>query len=230
MEEDKISSSSLFITLTYDTDNVHITPRGFMNLDKRDVQLFMKKLRKQNTNTLKYYACGEYGDKTKRPHYHIILFNANLQTIQKNWKHGQIHYGTVSEASVGYTLKYMSKPIKVPLHQNDDRNKEFSLMSKGIGKSYLTHKMLKWHHADLKERMYCNIKDNKKIAMPRYYKEKIYNQEQRGELKSHHTEKLTKELEELAYNPNIREIMQSRKQSIKTEFRKLNHSQSKRQN
>lgn len=150
MQEDKRSISAHFITLTYDTKNVHITPKGFMGLNKRDLQLFFKRLRKahdkdrisrsgiihpghdQGRQKIRYYAVGEYGGKTYRPHYHIILFNAKLELIQEAWGLGQVHYGEVSGASIGYTLKYMSKPSKIPLHKNDDRQKEFSLMSKEL--------------------------------------------------------------------------------------------------
>lgn len=230
MEEEKISSSSYFVTLTYDTKYIHLTPKGFMNLNKRDIQLFMKRLRKDNKEKVKYYLCGEYGGKTNRPHYHLIIFNAKIETIQPNWNKGQIHYGQVSEASVGYTLKYMAKPSKIPLHQNDDRQKEFSLMSKGLGKNYINEKMSNWHKNDPINRVYCNLKDGKKIAMPRYYKDKIYNLDERGQIKAHFSEKARIELEELAYNPKVNEIMRSRNQSIKQEFINLKNKQNERKN
>lgn len=185
MKEGEVSSSSFFITLTYNYDNVPITPKGFMNLSKRDLQLYFKRLRKliygNSKSNIKYYAVGEYGGKTNRPHYHIILFNVkSIEKISQAWQLGHIHYGTLTEASIGYTLKYVSKPSKVPLHKNDDRQKEFSLMSKGLGKSYITKNMIKWHHADLEKRMYVNLKDGKKASMPRYYKNKIYDEQQRA--------------------------------------------------
>lgn len=133
MQEDKVSLSSHFVTLTYDTDHVPISGRGFMSLQKRDVQLFFKRLRKVNDNKLKYYAAGEYGTKWGRPHYHIILFNCDPDTIHASWQQGSIHTGIVSAASVGYTLKYMCKPSRIPVHANDDRVPEFSLMSKNLG-------------------------------------------------------------------------------------------------
>jgi len=181
MKEEERSISALFITLTYNTEHVPITNKGFMNLSKPDVQKFMKRLRKLSDHKLKYYVCGEYGTKNMRPHYHMILFNANKEMVEKAWSIdrkpiGTIYIGVVSEASVGYTLKYMTKKGKIPLHQNDDRLKEFSLMSKRLGSNYLTDKMVKWHKNDLEKRMYCNLKDGKKIAMPRYYKDKIYNE------------------------------------------------------
>lgn len=178
LQEGKRATSAVFLTLTYDTQFVPITSTGYMTLNKRDLQLFMKRLRKVSVNKLKYYAVGEYGGKTMRPHYHLILFNADVTQIQPAWQLGQIHYGSVTGASIGYTLKYMSKPGKVPLHRNDDRAREFSLMSKGIGSNYLTDNMCAWHKADLDNRMYCNI-EGKKIAMPRYFKDKIYEEHER---------------------------------------------------
>jgi hypothetical protein len=181
VKEGERSLSALFVTLTYNTEVVPITKNGFMNLDKADVQKFMKRLRKLSKQKLKYYLCGEYGTKRMRPHYHLIIFNADKEKVEQAWMLdkkplGQIYIGDVNEASIGYTLKYMTKKGKIPMHYNDDRQKEFSLMSKGLGANYLSEKMIKWHKNDLEQRMYCNIKDNKKIAMPRYYKEKIYSE------------------------------------------------------
>lgn len=48
--------------------------------------------------------------------------------------------------------------------------------------------MIKWHHADPNNRMYCNIEGGKKIAMPRYFKQKLYDDEQRIEI-GHNTRK-----------------------------------------
>lgn len=184
MQEERHSSSAYFLTLTFSPGNMPISPNGFRTLDKQVLQKFFKRLRKNHeaeglNNSIKYYAVGEYGGKTKRPHYHIILFNAKLELIDKSWNLGYIHYGTVGGASIGYTLKYISKKTTTFYHKNDDREREFSLMSKGLGMSYLSPAMVNWHKADLDNRMYCNIEDGKKISMPRYYKDKIYNEQER---------------------------------------------------
>lgn len=186
LQEEKTACSAHFITLTYDTQYVPITDRNFKSLDKQDLQKFFKRLRFNHNPTnlpgippIRYYAVGEYGGKTMRPHYHIILFNAHITLIQPSWGLGHVHYGKVSGASIGYTLKYVCKPGKVPLHKNDDRQKEFALMSKGLGKNYLTEAMKQWHLNDLEGRMYCNLTDGKKISMPRYFKDKIYSNMER---------------------------------------------------
>jgi len=194
VKEGERSQSALFVTLTYNTEKVPITQNGFMNLDKADVQKFMKRLRKLSNQKLKYYVCGEYGTKRMRPHYHLIIFNADKEKVELAWTLdrrplGQIYIGDVNEASIGYTLKYMTKKGKIPIHQNDDRQKEFSLMSKGLGSNYLTKKMVKWHKNNIEERMYCNIKGNKKIAMPRYYKDKIYSDFEKIRISNHIKEK-----------------------------------------
>lgn len=167
-----------FITLTYATDHVPITAKGFMSLCKRDVQLFFKRLRKAHgrNHRLRYYTCGEYGGTTFRPHYHALVFNVNIELIQPAWGLGNVHYGHVESASIGYTLKYMNKPGKIPLHANDDRAPEFALMSKRLGANYLSDAIRNYHRADLANRMYLTTLDGVKLAMPRYYKLKLYDE------------------------------------------------------
>jgi hypothetical protein len=179
LKEAEVSSSALFVTLTYAPENCPLTKNKYMTLIKKDIQDFMKRLRKHHKEKLVYYAAGEYGTDTNRPHYHIILFNADMDTVNKAWKLGHIHFGSVTEASVGYCLKYISKTKDVIKHARDDREPEFQLMSKGIGKNYLTNAMRKWHKRDLTNRYYIPLKDGKKIAMPRYYKDKLYTSHQK---------------------------------------------------
>lgn len=210
VQEGKVSSSGHFITLTYDTANVPISKNGFMSLEKRSLQLFFKRLRKLHVRkfpefgfSLKYYAVGEYGGVTMRPHYHIILFNARVELIAEAWKLGHVHYGTVSGNSIGYTLKYMSKKGKIPMHKNDDRVCEFGVMSKGLGKSYLSEAMIAWHKSLLDERMYCNLLDGQKVGMPRYFKQKVYTELERKRVGFATRSRMVAELEKkLAEDPD----------------------------
>jgi hypothetical protein len=68
-------SQPLFVTLTY--DEKHKPSRG---VEKKALQNFMKRLRrnldkKGIEHNIRYFACAEYGKKSKRPHYHLILWN-----------------------------------------------------------------------------------------------------------------------------------------------------------
>lgn len=179
LEEEKISSSSHFVTITYDTTHVPISKNGFMTLDKRDFQLFMKRLRKLCPDaSLKYYAVGEYGTNNKRPHYHAIIFNCpNPQLFSDAWERGAVHVGTVSGDSIAYTMKYIDKLSGKPSHARDDRQPEFPLMSKGLGKNYLTPEMVDYHKADI-SRLYATREGGHRIALPRYYRGKIYSEDE----------------------------------------------------
>jgi hypothetical protein len=206
MKEGDISETALFVTLTYESSYVPISENGFMTLEKSAVQLFMKRLRKDSDKKLKYYAIGEYGGKRNRPHYHLILFNADAEKVEKAWSYyspggrrislGNVYIGSVTGASIGYVLKYMQKLPRKKLHERDDRIKEFSLMSKGLGANYVTDAMKKWHHNALLDRMYVPMKDNKKIAMPRYYKDRVYSETQKLQITNHFKKVMPEKFEE----------------------------------
>lgn len=207
MKEAEVSTSAFFLTLTYAPEHVPITKNGFMTLLKKDVQNFMKRFRKTQTNKLKYYAVGEYGE-ALRPHYHIIIFNMELEEMLSSkecnlikqgliildgkhpmnipsWEKGHVTIGQLSPASAQYTLKYVSKDSTVGKHDRDDRQKEFSLMSKKLGANYLTKSMRRWHKKDILNRMYVRTKDGINISMPRYYKDKIYTTHQKKMISAH---------------------------------------------
>lgn len=186
LQEEKISSSAHFVTLTYDTKNVPISDNGFMSLSKRDFQLYMKRLRKlcPADTTLKYYAVGEYGTNNNRPHYHAVIFNVpDTELFNEAWGLGSVHVGSVSTDSIAYTMKYIDKPYKKRIHSRDDREFEFPLMSKGLGKNYLSDQIVKYHKADL-SRLFVTKEGGHRISLPRYYRQKIYSeQEQKLQVK-----------------------------------------------
>lgn len=179
-QEDKVSKTSKFVTLTYDPAHVPISPNGFMTLCKRDFQLYMKRLRKLCPNEkLKYYVAGEYGTKTKRPHYHAIIFNVPRDDYFFDAWHvdgvpcGTIHVGDVSGDSIAYCLKYIEKKEFMSVHGRDDRVPEFSMMSKGLGKSYVTDAVL-FYYSNNPLTNQITVEGGYKIAMPRYYGKLIF--------------------------------------------------------
>lgn len=105
-------SESSFLTLTYDDD--HLPAGG--TLVPRDVQLFIKRLRKFiEPLKLRYFFVGEYGDKTWRPHYHAALFGIGTGfagIIKEAWPAGHVYLGDLTLHSAqyvaGYTVKKMT--------------------------------------------------------------------------------------------------------------------------
>jgi hypothetical protein len=189
-QEANISETALFVTLTYDEDNIPLVGLGYATLMKKDLQLFFKRLRKlheqHSESKIKYYAAGEYSDEW-RPHYHLIIFNAWITDIDKAWNMGHTHFGKVEPASVQYTLKYINKVSINKLSRLAEIKSvgiepEFQLISKGLGAVYLKSNQVKWHLADVENRCYIPIEDGKKLSMPRYYKDKIYNELQKKKI------------------------------------------------
>jgi len=115
---------SSFLTLTYSDDN--IPAHG--SLDYRHLTLFNKRLRK-HLGSLRYYAVGEYGDKTLRPHYHMCVFghafteNRIIVTKEPNllweqewltrcWGLGRVRVGALSFETARYTASYVTKKLR----------------------------------------------------------------------------------------------------------------------
>lgn len=142
-QEQKNSLSSHFLTLTYNEEFIRKTPNKWSTLQVRDLQLFFKRLRKRTSLKLSYYAVGEYGSSTYRPHYHVILFNQlDQSTMVDMWRDehtkkplGHIYIDEVNSNTLGYTAGYIQKKRVVPCHPTDDRRKEFSIMSKDLGQA-----------------------------------------------------------------------------------------------
>ena len=177
-QELKNSLSGHFITLTYD-DAFLPKNKGTSTLVKRDLQLFIKKLRisqdryyereKLNLPKIKYYACGEYGTLYGRPHYHIIAFNLSLyisERIESIWQHGNVKVANCNGATIHYTTKYVINKFDI----RGDCIQPFALMSKHLGESYIENNY-EYHRKNGK--FYSNS-GNVRHALPRYYTERIF--------------------------------------------------------
>lgn len=169
-EEKRWVTPALFVTLTYDTDHVPISPNGLMTLNFRDLTLFWKRLRKSlGRQKIRYYAVGEYGTRRHRPHFHFILFGCdNISAIHDCWKLGNVFVGDTSKGSVQYVLDYVNKPRQVGFFQRDDRVRESARMSRGLGSNYMTSEMADWHLAD-PSRNYVVLEGGVRQALPRYF-------------------------------------------------------------
>lgn len=177
-QENKVSQSAHFLTLTYDDSTIPIGDECY-SLCKSDVQLFTKKLRKASETKLRYYTVGEYGTLTDRPHYHSIMFGMlpNLcAKLPEIWGKGHVQIGDVTPASIHYVTKYVINK------KSDVKGREppFSLMSRrpGIGSNYTdTHTD---YHVDALR--YYSKQKGIYQRLPRYYKDKMFTKEQREQM------------------------------------------------
>lgn len=145
--ESYVYNKNTFLTLTYDDAHVPFSPETNKNiLVKKDLQNYLKRLRYRLKKKIRYYAVGEYGEQTERPHFHLILFNVHpvddKVAMQSAWskrgiQFGFVYTGDVNPSTARYISGYCIKKMNYTTHPDlDDRTPEFSLSSKkdgGIG-------------------------------------------------------------------------------------------------
>lgn len=156
--------SNVFITLTYDDNNKPLDD----SINKSEVQRFIKRLRKGLDKKIKYYACGEYGERFQRPHYHLIVFGLGVKDkkyITNCWKKGFVYCGTVTYDSARYVADYVQK--KYLRNYYNGKVKPFQLCSQGLGLRFAIN-----NSKQLKEQLYCTIR-GVKVGLPRYYQKKL---------------------------------------------------------
>lgn len=126
VHEAQLHTENSFLTLTYDDEHL---PYGG-TLIKKHFQDFMKRLRRKfGGRKIQYYHCGEYGDKTRRPHYHALLFGLDFsdklrhkttprgdtvftsEALSKLWGMGFCTVGAVTFESAAYTARYVLKKV-----------------------------------------------------------------------------------------------------------------------
>lgn len=192
---------ALFVTLTYNNEHIPFAidpdsdlPVGF-SLCKRDFQLFNKRLRKHfSEKTLRFFACGEYGSTTLRPHYHVIFFGLSLSdfsdcrpvginelkqpyftssVFEHIWSNGFVCLADCSYNTFAYVTRYnLKKVFGDNILPTPFSEPSFLLMSRrpGIASSYYDS------HPDICEFSSISLFDGnevKKIPIPRSFFKKL---------------------------------------------------------
>ncbi|WNK14277.1 MAG: replication initiator protein [Microvirus sp.] len=200
--EGQFYDAKCFITLTFDEE--HLPADGSISV--RDLQLFFKRLRNALAGRgagawtpplalprrLRYLACGEYGDRLGRPHYHAIVFGVDFredrrlwgkskngqheryhsERLSKIWGQGRAEVGSVTTSSTGYVARYTMKKVygdSAKSHYGT-LHPEFLVASHGIGLDWF----MKYKDSDLYADM-CVIKTPKgysQVRVPAYYDKK----------------------------------------------------------
>jgi len=176
-----------FVTLTYAHGQASRTENGFLTLNKKNFQNYVKRIRKQLNQDkktpfdkqVKYVVTGEYGTQRKRPHYHAIILNVPYDVIVSNWQHGIVDVREISPSRIAYVFKYCQKARigRKQQHSRDDRVPEYVNFSQGLGKQWLTPKNIDFHVKNIDNPTL--IYGKSRIAIPRYYKHRIFTDEQR---------------------------------------------------
>lgn len=146
--------------LTYDNEHLPVE-NGVSTLRKKDLQLFLKRLRHYVPKGLQYYASGEYGtNSTHRPHYHIILFGLDeskeadetISLLQKAWQNGFVRHTSMwvrDYAQLHYVTKYI---INFFEYNYNDRLPPFRLCSSKFGEDFIKYALEKnLYHREIQQ-------------------------------------------------------------------------------
>lgn len=197
--EASLREENTFITLTFAPK--HLAPDG--SLHKEDFQLFMKRLRKMATTdrkfkkasrkkfgkdftNIRYFHCGEYGEKLGRPHHHACLFNFQFpdqefirfsktgfpcytsKFLSQLWTFGIHEIGEVTQKSAAYVARYILKKRKLSESYNhyQGKNPEYNTMSRRPG---IAHDWYKKFQSDVYPGDFVAMDGGYKSRPPRYY-------------------------------------------------------------
>lgn len=185
-------AQNTFLTLTYADE--HLPADG--HLDAVALQRFFKRLRKRVTSgdrriqsdprgTVRYFACGEYGERNNRPHYHAFIFNCGFgsdssrgvgkdlyeaEVLDELWKFGRHTFGPATAAAANYIAQYTLKKQGAGDHDADGvwRPAPFLRMSlkPAIGSEWLEKYKDDLQHGYL-------VANGHRHAIPRTYREKL---------------------------------------------------------
>ena len=183
LHEAQTREDSIFLTLTYNDDS--LPSDGGLNYP--DFQLFMRKLRKQalregNLERVSYMVTGEFGEETKRPHWHALIFGYRpndathqytnqrgdyvftSRTIEKLWGHGFINFGQLTLESASYVARYGAKALG---HKGNQKYKPKHVTScrPGLGKKWIEK-----YYQQTFDHGYVYV-NGQKFTIPRYYED-----------------------------------------------------------
>lgn len=177
VHEAQMHDDNIFVTLTYSDEHLK-SPR----LVYDDFQKFMKRLRKTQNEPIPMFVTGEYGETSKRPHWHAIIFNYYpsdskiFRTTENNdrvwtserlsllWGKGHVEFGSVTLESAGYCARYAAKKL---VHGRD-QDHDFHPISKKSSKHAIGKRWIEKYWPQVVNLGFIYAKSDK-LPVPRYY-------------------------------------------------------------
>lgn len=190
MHETRYHAHNYFITLTYAPE--HMPLNGMLNYSH--LTKFFKRARhsfQTAAKPFKYFACGEYGDKTLRPHFHFAGFDFVLddlrffkktpnggayflsEALRDCWRYGHVIVAPLEWDSAAYIARYVTKKMHgkgIRDWVDPDTGECFPFpvekpfMSKGLGLPFYNQ-----HKDEIWDLDGCLYKQQYLIKPPRYY-------------------------------------------------------------
>ncbi|QCS36873.1 replication initiation protein [Tortoise microvirus 18] len=186
-EEMKDDNSGKFVTLSFSEESLTKLEKKYNTKEAntiaaKAVREFTERWRAKHKKAPKHWLITELGhNNTERLHLHGIIYtNENNREIEERWGNGNIYVGySMTLRTINYIIKYITKPDR-----DHPGFKSKILASKGIGKRYINSWDFK--NNEYKENGDTNetyrLPSGAKIALPMYYRNKRYSEDQKQKL------------------------------------------------
>lgn len=208
VHESQCHDRNSFLTLTYSDDHLP----GDRSVSVRELQLFNKRLR-DGVGSMRFMGCGEYGDLTLRPHYHLLVFGWDPDdkipwrkaksgevlyrspTLEKFWPYGEALIGAVTFKSAGYVARYTMKKakgdedptryVRAAAHPETGELIEWSVAPEFLLMSRRPGLGAEWFNRYASDAFPSDflVVDGRKVPVPRFYTERLAREAEREALR-----------------------------------------------
>lgn len=188
-EDIRTNKNGKFVTLTFSDESLAKLSAEINGLTGYELEnelatlatrRFLERWRKKHKKSVRHWLVTELGQtSTERIHIHGILWTDNIDDIKKIWNYGNIWIGEyVNEKTINYIVKYINK--------SDVKHKEYNskvLTSAGIGSNYINRmdSRTNIYNGDKTKETY-STRNGSKLALPIYYRNKLYTDEEKEKL------------------------------------------------
>lgn len=190
LEELKDNKNGVFVTMTFSNESIlELLKDVKFNNTKKDIEnetvtlgvrRFLERWRKLHKKSVRHWLVTELGHEGfERIHIHGIIWTDYSKDIERIWKYGHVWIGDyVNEKTINYIVKYINKI--------DEKHKGYVpkvLCSKGIGSGYMNRFNSNKNIYNGKEtKEFYKTSNGEKMALPKYYRNKMYSDDQREKL------------------------------------------------
>ena len=189
-EEIKVNKYAYFTTLTFSNESLQELMKALKTTEETNavaeiaVRRFLERWRKKYKKSLKHWFITELGHKnTERIHIHGIIFSEfeiTNELINSIWKYGRTDTGQYCNIqTINYIVKYVTKI--------DTEHKNFKpviLCSAGLGEEFVHTETAKrtYKYKPHNSAEYYTLNNGQKVALPIYYRNKLYSEKERADL------------------------------------------------
>lgn len=195
--ESKMHVGSVFVTVTYNDESLPVD----LSLNKKHLQNFNKQIRKK-FGSFRFYACGEYGENTFRPHYHQAIFGLGLdsfsdlkkykktpqdfqlytsETLTQLWGKGFVTISAFSAETAGYISQYVTK--KITGEKSESHYRRFNSLTGEVFQIEPEFSLMSrrpglgsdWYEKYKSDAFPSDflVRNGKRISVPQYYRRKL---------------------------------------------------------